>query len=153
MKKFQSIIQNYITNYEKHKKYLAATLALSVLVSVGVSAGLIMPAVSMTDGEDNVANPLSMGRSAKEMLDNYVYSTANDGHSPAQMSVKELLIGSYEGESDGSLDWANGAETADEIAEKAKDTYFLGIAYDFCLFLQGDAVLTDADAEGRVAVG
>lgn len=153
MKKFQSIIQNYITNYEKHKKCLAATLALSVLVSFGVSAGLIMPAVSMTDGEDNVANPLSMGRSAKEMLDNYVYSTANDGHSPAQMSVKELLIGSYEGESDGSLDWANGAETADEIAEKAKDTYFLGIAYDFCLFLQGDAVLTDADAEGRVAVG
>lgn len=153
MKKFQSIIQNYITNYEKHKKYLAFTLALSVLVSFGVSAGLIMPAVSMTDDEDNVAKPLSMGRSAKQMLDNYDNSSDNNGNSPSQMSVKELLIGSYEGTSDGSLDWANGAETPDEIAEKAKDTYFLGIAYDFCLFLEGDATLTNADAEGRVAVG
>ncbi|MDE6797963.1 MAG: hypothetical protein K2J36_08150, partial [Ruminococcus sp.] len=48
MKRFQTIIQKYITNHQKHKKYLAGVLALSVLVSFGVSSGLIMPAISMT---------------------------------------------------------------------------------------------------------
>ncbi|MDE6833706.1 MAG: Cna B-type domain-containing protein [Ruminococcus sp.] len=53
MKRFQTIIQKYITNHQKHKKYLAGVLALSVLVSFGVSAGLIMPAISMTDEDTN----------------------------------------------------------------------------------------------------
>lgn len=48
MKRFQFIIQKYITNHQKHKKYLAAVLALSVLVSFAVPLSLIMPAVSMT---------------------------------------------------------------------------------------------------------
>lgn len=58
MKRFQSIIQKYITNHQKHKKYLAAVLALSVLVSFGVSAGLIMPAVSMTKPSNNISKPM-----------------------------------------------------------------------------------------------
>lgn len=148
MKRFQSIIQKYITNHEKHKKYLAAVLALSVLVSFGVSAGLIMPAISMTNDDGVDVTPLSLGRAGEQMLDNYDSSSDNNGYSPAQRSVKELLIGSGD-----ALDWANGAESPEEIAKKAEDTYFLGIAYDFCLFLEGNATLKDADAEGRVAVG
>lgn len=53
MKRFQSIIQKYITNHQKHKKYLAAVLALSILVSFAVPLSLIMPAISMTDYNDN----------------------------------------------------------------------------------------------------
>lgn len=159
MKKFQSIIDNYITNHEKHKKYLATLLALSVVVSFAVSAGLIEPAVSMTDeNENNKLQLLSSTSSSAQMLDNYAGKEGNivneTTYSPAQVSVKELLIGSYENnKNDGSLDWASGAETPSEIAEKAKNEYFLGIAYDFCLFLEGDAKLKTADAEGRVAVG
>ena len=54
MKRFQSIIKKYITIHQKHKKYLAAVLALSILVSFGVSAGLIMPAISMTEEDIKV---------------------------------------------------------------------------------------------------
>ena len=59
MKRFQSIIQKYITNHQKHKKYLAAVLALSILVSFAVPVSLIMPAVSMTqnDTNENYAQP------------------------------------------------------------------------------------------------
>lgn len=61
MKRFQSIIQKYITNHQKHKKYLAAVLALSILVSFAVPISLIMPAVSMTqnDTNENYAQPLN----------------------------------------------------------------------------------------------
>lgn len=61
MKRFQSIIQKYITNHQKHKKYLAAVLALSILVSFAVPVSLIMPAVSMTqnDTNENYAQPLN----------------------------------------------------------------------------------------------
>lgn len=61
MKRFQSIIQKYITNHQKHKKYLAAVLALSILVSFAVPISLIMPAVSMTQNDinENYAQPLN----------------------------------------------------------------------------------------------
>ncbi|MDE5772407.1 MAG: Cna B-type domain-containing protein [Ruminococcus sp.] len=52
MKRFQYVIQKYVTNHQKHKKYLAAVLALSILVSFAVPFSLIMPAISMTDGSD-----------------------------------------------------------------------------------------------------
>lgn len=63
MKRFQSIIQKYITNHQKHKKYLAAVLALSVLVSFAVPISLIMPAVSMTERDTDkiYAQPLNNG--------------------------------------------------------------------------------------------
>ena len=56
MKRFQSIIQKYITNHQKHKKYLAAVLALSILVSFAVPLSLIMPAISMTESESPKAD-------------------------------------------------------------------------------------------------
>lgn len=67
MKRFQSIIQKYITNHQKHKKYLAAVLALSILVSFAVPVSLIMPAVSMTNGESPQAD-----------YDNNIVALAND---------------------------------------------------------------------------
>lgn len=54
MKRFQSIIQKYITGHQKHKKYLAAVLALSILVSFAVPLSLIMPAVSMTEAQTKI---------------------------------------------------------------------------------------------------
>lgn len=48
MKEFQNVIQNFLKNHEKHKKYLALLTVLSLVVSFTVSMGLIKPAVSMT---------------------------------------------------------------------------------------------------------
>lgn len=70
MKRFQSIIQKYITNHQKHKKYLAAVLALSVLVSFAVPISLIMPAVSMTYETDTDENHV-------QQLNNQIETYAN----------------------------------------------------------------------------
>lgn len=48
MKDFQFVIQNFLKNHEKHKKYIALLLVLSIVVSFAVPFSLIMPAVSMT---------------------------------------------------------------------------------------------------------
>ncbi len=48
MKDFQFIIQNFLKDHEKHKKYLALLLVLSIVVSFAVPFSLIMPAISMT---------------------------------------------------------------------------------------------------------
>lgn len=147
MKNFQSIIQKYITNHQKHKKYLAAVFALSVLVSFGVSAGLIMPAVSWS-GDDVVLynDNIRMLAGEVQMLNNYAGEEGNNGYSPRELSAVELLVGS------GSF-LAQGATSANDVISNAKGTYFLGIASEFCIFLENDFKPTAADAEGRVAVG
>lgn len=43
--------------------------------------------------------------------------------------------------------------TLDETIHNYRDTYLLDVAADFCVFLQGDFIVYDSDAEGRVAVG
>ncbi|MCC8069749.1 MAG: choice-of-anchor A family protein, partial [Ruminococcus sp.] len=48
---------------------------------------------------------------------------------------------------------AEGASNASDVIDNADKTYLLGIASQFCVFLQDDFTVTDADAEGRVAVG
>ncbi len=48
MKDFQYMINRFLTNHEKHKKYLAFVLALSMLVSFAVPLSLIQPADSLS---------------------------------------------------------------------------------------------------------
>lgn len=150
MKKFQSIIQSYITNHEKHKKYLAGVLALSVLVSFGVSAGLIMPAVSMT--EDDVVyyyndNIKVLANNSDNMVSNMNDGQdGNDGYSKGELSEAALLMGN-------GHDWTEGLTSAEEVNMAARNKYFLGIASDFCIFLESDFTPKAADTEGRVAVG
>ena len=48
---------------------------------------------------------------------------------------------------------ADNANNAQDVISNADKTYLLGIASQFCLFLQNDFTPKDADAEGRVAVG
>ncbi len=63
MKDFQHIIGKYLSNHEKHKKYLAVLLALSMLVSFAVPFSLIQPADSMTIETSPLASNLSGGSS------------------------------------------------------------------------------------------
>ena len=147
MKKIQSIIQNYVTNHERHKKYIAGVLALSVLVSFGVSAGLVMPAISMTEEDviyyDN--NIRVLANSSNNMVSNMNNGQdGNDGYSKGELSEGALLIGT------GSELYA---DSASDVITNARNKYLLGIASDFCVFLENDFIPTESDAEGRVAVG
>ena len=140
MKNLQEAINNHVMNSRNHKRYLAALIAMSMLVSFMVPFLLIEPAVSLTN--DSEISPQAAGA----MLTNYANADGNDGYSPKERSEVELLVGN-------GVEWASDCTTASEVIEKAKEEYFLGIAYDFSLFLEGNATLKDADAEGRVAVG
>lgn len=151
MKELQKTVESYITNRHKQKKYLAVLTALSIMISFVVPFTLIEPAISTTgDG----INPMA-ANAAVDMLQNYSGTDGNKvnevTYSPKEMSVKDLLIGYTS--NDETHSWANGCTTAAEIIESAKRQYFLGIAYDFCVFLENNFEPTDADAEGRVAVG
>lgn len=155
MKGLQTIIRNYLKDHEKRKKYFAVIMTLSIVVTFAVPMSLIMPAVSMTrDNSSIVADQLASynADSGGEMLTNAAGEDGNvvDGivYSPEKMSAITLLIG--EGD---SLSWAEGCTTAQDVVERAKEEYFLGIAYDFCAFIEGDFKPKAADAEGRVAVG
>lgn len=155
MKGLQTIIRNYLKDHEKRKKYFAVIMTLSIVVTFAVPMSLIMPAVSMTrDNYSIVADQLASynADSGGEMLTNAAGEDGNvvDGivYSPEKMSAITLLIG--EGD---SLSWAEGCTTAQDVVERAKEEYFLGIAYDFCAFIEGDFKPKAADAEGRVAVG
>lgn len=72
-------------------------------------------------------------------------------YSPEQVGLLTLLFGQ---KTDGEpLDWLEDVTTLDAALRAAEDEYFLGMASDFCAFIEGDFIPTDADAEGRVAAG
>lgn len=59
MKDFQFVIQNFLKDHQKHKKYLALLIVLSMIVSFAVPFSLIMPAVSMTNDSASFQNMYS----------------------------------------------------------------------------------------------
>ena len=163
MKSFQSIIQNYLKKHQNHKKYMAFILALSLCVSVAVPLSLMMPAKSMTNTDKDsmlYATPLSGTNGSREVLENaagidaHIFTYVVDGqsqqvtYSPRDMELITLLFGAGD-----SLSWLDNCETVDEAMRAAQGEYFLGLASDFCAFIENDFTATEADAEGRVAVG
>lgn len=64
MKEFQSIILKFLKNHERHKKYLAFLMALSIMVSFAVPFSLIMPAISMTAEDTQYTDDMPMMYSA-----------------------------------------------------------------------------------------
>jgi len=149
VRELQSILNNYISNTEKQKRHLAVLVTLSLLVSFIVPYILVEPADSLTKDSYNLSyyGADILSDEGKVMVPNLNGGqTANNNYSPGQLSEVTLLIG------DG-VDWAEGCLTADDVIEAAKREYFLGIASDFCVFLEGDFNPATADSEGRVAVG
>lgn len=142
MKDFRSVISDYLNKHDKHKKQFAAVVSLSMLVSFTVPMILQEPASSMTgDSFSPVGDILStkLFNTTNGMVNN----VAKDNNT---LSQKQLLVG------DG-CPWAENLTTADEVIAEAKKNYFLGIASEFCLFLEGDFNTKQADCEGRAAIG
>lgn len=135
MKNLQDAINNHVMNSRNHKRYLAALIAMSMLVSFMVPFLLIEPAVSLTN--DSEISPQAAGTAG-----NTVYSLKNDNPT----TDVNLLAGSNP---EGSIY----AETVEGVIRNADAKYALGIASQFCVFLSGDFTEWQADAEGRVAVG
>jgi len=153
VKNFRNLVDTYVLDREKHKKHLAVVLSLSMLVTFAVPLSLMQPAESMTANKGFMGMPLARAVDAdgRTLVDNLNGGqTANNGYSLGQLSEVALLIGEGDNE---RLEWTKNCKTAKDVVEAAKNEYFLGIASDFCVFLEGDFNIKDADAEGRVAVG
>lgn len=161
MKGLQTLILKYLKDHEKHKRYLSIIMCLSMIVTFAVPMSLIMPAISMTrdadSGEDiNVAEPLAYNNNIGKSLDNLKNANGGVGgnevdgkiYSPGELSLKTLLVGDGDG-----VAWAENCNDIDALMDAAMDEYFLGIANDFCAFIEGDFAATEADAEGRVFIG
>ncbi len=141
MKDFRCVVEDYIKKHKSGKRAFAALVSLSMLVSFAVPMILTEPAVSQTrDSFAPVGDML-----ATQMFnaaDDYMISNLANNET---RSEKTLLIG--------NRDWANGLSTYEEVTTAAREKYFLGLAADFCLFLENDFKPTDSDSEGRAAVG
>ncbi|MCM1529532.1 MAG: glycoside hydrolase family 9 protein [Alistipes sp.] len=151
MRGLQNLISKYLKDHEKRKKYLAVVLTLSIIVTFAVPMSLIMPAISMTNEPDSAlqTEQMSLYSETGPSLENAAKADGNevDGkvYSPQYLPEVTLLVGN-------SIPWAEGLNAA-EVIEEAKNRYFLGIAHDFCAFIENDFNPKAADAEGRVAVG
>ncbi len=142
MKDFRQMVDTYVLDHEKHKKYLAFVLALSMMVTFAVPLSLMQPAESMTANREFLATPLA-GATGNETLHPVSCSDPNCTNSAHTYSEVDLLVGKNSE--------LRGA-TIEETIRNANATYAIGIASQFCIFLDGDFTTTDADAEGRVAV-
>ncbi len=142
MKDFQNTIQYYLLNHEKQKKYLAVVLALSMLVTFIVPLILTQSAESMTRNNVVVSMPLAQV-AGNETLHPISCTDAGCTNAAHAYSEVDLLVGKNSE--------LRGA-TIEETIRNANATYAIGIASQFCVFLDGDFTTTDADAEGRVAV-
>ncbi len=143
MKELQNFVYKYMDSLKHHKRYLAMLTALSMLVTFIVPLILMEPADSMTKQRLMLLSDTSNVAMVSNLNGG---QDGNNGYSKGQLSEVTLLIG------DG-VDWAQGCLDADDVIEAAKREYFIGIASDFCVFLEGDLKPKGADAEGRVAVG
>lgn len=95
----------------------------------------------------NISNVMATDEQGRTLVSNMNGGVdANDRYSKGQLSEVSLLIG------DG-VEWAANCKNANDVIEAAKRKYFLGIASDFCIFLESNFNPSNADAEGRVAVG
>ncbi|MGN1410879.1 MAG: collagen-binding domain-containing protein, partial [Oscillospiraceae bacterium] len=106
---------------------------LSALTSVLVLSMTVVPSLNAS-ADDVMVNNLNGG------------NTANNGYSKGQLSEVALLVGK-------NNKLADGASNAKEAIQNARNTYLLGIASQFCVFLENDFTPKAADSEGRVAVG
>ena len=147
MKELQNFVYRHMDALKHHKRYLAMLTALSMLVTFIVPLILMEPADSMTKQRLMLLNDTSNMAMVSNLNNGQDGNVVNGvAYSPAQLSEVSLLIG------DG-VEWAQGCLDADDVIEAAKREYFIGIASDFCVFLEGDLKPKGADAEGRVAVG
>lgn len=154
MKDFRSVLSDYLNKHDKHRKQLAAVVSLSMLVSFSVPMILTEPAVSMTqDSFSPVGDILStqlFNASNGNMIGNVAGGECENNSNPEQISEVTLLMGEMEND---TRKWLNGCTTAAQVSTSIRSEYFLGLASDFCVFLEGNFQPTAADAEGRVAVG
>lgn len=115
---------------KKLKQRVMAFAAAAALVSTSALSGIISRAAD----------------ASAYMVMNLYGDTANDGYSAKELSEATLLVG------DNNPLKADDGSAATTI-KNAENTYFLGIASQFATFIEGNMTVTDADEEGRAAVG
>ncbi len=146
MKDFRQMVDTYVLDREKHKKYLAFVLALSMMVTFAVPLSLMQPAESMTANREFLGTELARAQTNASLhpVSCTDPNCTNDAH---EYSEVELLVGQN------PPDELKGATTVDDAIDKADRAYALGIASQFCVFVEGNFTAYGSDTEGRIAAG
>jgi len=169
LKDLQNRIQQMLADRKNHIRVISMITALSLLVMFIAPMLFVSPGISLTK---NSYSPVKLGNTivrdydGNTPINTLIYNSykpegestgANYGgkneepgnaYSPASVTLKTLLFGDGTG-----TNWLKGNETLDQALAKAEDEYFLGLASDFCAFINEDFTAFEADAEGRMAVG
>ena len=105
-------------------------------------------AQQLSEGQNSHVDNVTLSNAAGR--DDHVFGEDENAivYSPNNVPLYVLLFG--EGD---SRNWVDPTKSLEENLEIANSEYFLGFASDFCAFIEGDFKATEADAEGRVAVG
>ncbi len=146
MKDFRQMVDTYVLDHEKHKKYLAFVLALSMMVTFAVPLSLMQPAESMTANREFLGTELARAQTNASLhpVSCSDPNCTNDAHEYTEV---ELLVGQN------PPDELKGATTVDDAVDKADRAYALGIASQFCVFVEGSFTAYGSDTEGRIAAG
>ena len=158
MKDLQNRIQQMLADRKNHIRVISMVTALSLLVMFIAPMLLVSPGISLTknsyspvklgntivrayDGNIQISTPIynSYKLEGESADANYGGKTEepDNAYSPASVSLKTLLFGDGTG-----TNWLTGEETLDQALAKAEDEYFLGLASDFCAFINKDFILS-----------
>lgn len=105
-------------------------------------------AQQLSEGQDSHVDNVTLSNAADRDAHEFVEDENETVYSPNNVPLYVLLFG--EG---ASRNWVDPTKSLEKNLEIANSEYFLGFASDFCAFIEGDFKATEADAEGRVAVG
>ena len=111
MKDFRHMINNYLLDHKKQKKYLAVVLALSILVTFAVPLSLMQPAESMTIDRSHLAEQMAMADPAGALN----LLQADQWTAVINYGAEELFYGTKETGKDPSITTKSATTTEDSV--------------------------------------
>ncbi len=111
MKDFRHMINNYLLDHKKQKKYLAIVLALSILVTFAVPLSLMQPAESMTIDRSHLAEEMAMADPAGALN----LLQADQWTAVINYGAEELFYGTKETGKDPSITTKSATTTEDSV--------------------------------------
>ena len=111
MKDFRHMINNYLLDHKKQKKYLAVVLALSILVTFAVPLSLMQPAESMTIDRSHLAEEMAMADPAGALN----LLQADQWTAVIEYGAEELFYGTKETDKDPSITTKSATTTEDSV--------------------------------------
>lgn len=111
MKDFRYMINSYLMDHKKQKKYLAFVLALSILVTFAVPLSLMQPAESLTIDRSHLAEQLTMADGTLDL------TTAQQWNATISYGAAEIFHAEKTKDMDAAVITTNNASTTEDSVD------------------------------------